>query len=224
MKSSLKIYFLIFIFLIFSTYNTKYSKESVSILFPIKNISIENENNLAPNLMELRSDLSFIIKKNLFFLEEEIFLKIINKHDFITSIQLKKKYPNSLNIFIIEKIPVATKIIDKKKFYITKNNEMIDFIYLKMYEDLPSIFGKYKNFNIFYNDLEKNNFKINKIKAFYYFDAGRWDIVFKNEKVIKFPEKKYLDLLPKINLMLDDNSFSKYKVFDFRIKDQLILR
>ena len=224
MKSSLKIYFLIFIFLIFSTYNTKYSKESVSILFPIKNISIENENNLATNLMELRSDLSFIIKKNLFFLEEEIFLKIINKHDFITSIQLKKKYPNSLNIFIIEKIPVATKIIDKKKFYITKNNEMIDFIYLKMYEDLPSIFGKYKNFNIFYNDLEKNNFKINKIKAFYYFDAGRWDIVFKNEKVIKFPEKKYLDLLPKINLMLDDNSFSKYKVFDFRIKDQLILQ
>ena len=224
MKSSLKIYFLIFIFLIFSTYNTKYSKESVSILFPVKNISIENENNLATNLMELRSDLSFIIKKNLFFLEEEIFLKIINKHDFITSIQLKKKYPNSLNIFIIEKIPVATKIIDKKKFYITKNNETIDFIYLKMYEDLPSIFGKYKNFNIFYNDLEKNNFNINKIKAFYYFDAGRWDIVFKNEKVIKFPEKKYLDLLPKINLMLDDNNFSKYKVFDFRIKDQLILR
>jgi len=224
MKSSLKIYFLIFIFFIFTTYNTKYSKESVSILFPVKDITIENENNLATNLMELRSDLRFIKKKNLFFLEEEIFLKIINKHDFITSIQLKKKYPNSLNIFIIEKIPVATKIIDKKKFYITKNNEKIDFIYLKMYEDLPSIFGKYKNFNIFYNDLEKNNFKINEIKAFYYFDAGRWDIVFKNEKVIKFPEKKYLDLLPKINLMLDDNNFSKYKVFDFRIKDQLILR
>jgi len=224
MKSSLKIYFLIFIFLIFSTYNTKYSKESVSILFPIKNISIENENNLATNLMELRSDLSFIIKKNLFFLEEEIFLKIINKHDFITSIQLKKKYPNSLNIFIIEKIPVATKIIDKKKFYITKDNEKINFIDLKIYEDLPSIFGKYKNFNIFYSNLEKNNFKINKIKAFYYFDVGRWDIVLKNERVIKLPENNYLDLLLKINLMLDDNNFSKYKVFDFRIKNQLILQ
>ena len=125
---------------------------------------------------------------------------------------------------IVEKIPVATQIIDKKKFYITKDNEKINFIDIKIYEDLPSIFGKNKNFNVFYIDLKKNNFKINRIKAFYYFDIGRWDIVLKNEKVIKFPEKNYLDLLPKINLMLNDNNFYKYKVFDFRIKDQLILQ
>ena len=125
---------------------------------------------------------------------------------------------------IIEKIPIATQIIDKKKFYITKNNEKINFIDLKIYEDLPSIFGRHKNFNIFFNNLKKNNFKINKIKSFYYFDVGRWDIVLINEKVVKLPEKNYLDLLPKINLMLDDNNFSKYKIFDFRIKDQLILQ
>ena len=89
---------------------------------------------------------------------------------------------------------------------------------------MPSIFGKHKNFNIFYKDLKKNNFKINKIKAFYYFDIGRWDIVLKNEKIIKFPKKNYVDLLPRINLILDDNNFSKYKIFDFRIKDQLILQ
>ena len=65
---------------------------------------------------------------------------------------------------------------------------------------------------------------MNKIKDFYYFDIGRWDIVLKNEKVIKFPEKNYLDLLPRINLMINDKNFSKYKVFDFRIKDQLILQ
>ena len=52
----------------------------------------------------------------------------------------------------------------------------------------------------------------------------RWDIVLKNEKTIKFPDKNYLDLLPKINSMLDDNNFSKYNIFDFRIKDQLILQ
>ena len=63
-----------------------------------------------------------------------------------------------------------------------------------------------------------------KIKAFYYFDVGRWDIVLKNETIIKLPEKNYLDLLPKINLMLDDSDFFKYKIFDFRIKNQLILK
>jgi len=222
MKSSLKIYFYIFIFFIFSTYNSKYDKESISILFPIKEILIEN--NVVTNFSELKYDLSFLINTNLFFLNKEKIITIVNKHDFISNIQLKKKYPNTLRISISEKIPVATQIIDKKQFYITEYNEKINFIDLKIYEDLPSIFGKHKNFNLFYIDLKKNNFKIDKIKAFYYFDVGRWDIVLKNEKVIKFPEKNYLDLLPKINSMLDDNNFSKYKIFDFRIKDQLILQ
>ena len=222
MKSPLKIYFLIFIFFIFSTYNIKYDKENVSIFFPVKEIIIGN--NTAFDLMKLKSDLSFLINTSLFFLNKEKILKITNKYDFISNIRLKKKYPNILKILIVEKTPVATQIIDKKKFYITRNNEKINFVDLKIYENLPSIFGKYKSFNIFYNDVEKNSFKVNKIKAFYYFDIGRWDIVLKNEKIIKFPKKNYVDLLPRINLILDDNNFSKYKIFDFRIKDQLILQ
>ena len=222
MKKPLKTYFLIFIFFIFSTYNAKYDKLSISVIFPIKEIFIKNS--VAIDLLELKSDLNFLINSSLLFLNKEKILAIINKHDFISNIQFKKKYPNILNIEISEEIPVATQIIDKKKFYITKNNKKIDFIDLKIYEDLPIIFGKYKNFNIFYDNLEKNNFKINKIKSFFYFDIDRWDIVLKNEKIIKFPNKNYISLLPKINLMLDDDNFSKYKIFDFRVKDQLILQ
>jgi cell division septal protein FtsQ len=222
MKRSIKLYFLIFLFFIFSTYNTKYTKDSFSIFFPIKIISIEN--NFATNLSELKSDLNFLKNTSLLFLNKEIFLTIINKHNFISNIQLKKKYPNTLKVIITEKVPVATQIIDRDKFYITKENEKIRFIDLAIYKNLPSIFGKYKSFNIIYNNLKKNNFKINEIKAFYYFDVGRWDIALKNEKIIKLPERNYLELLPKINLMLNNNDFSKYKVFDFRIKNQLILK
>ena len=222
MKKSLKIYFLIFIFFIFSSYNIKESKESASIFFPIKKILIKNT--IAVNSSKLKSDLTFLISSSLLFLNEEKILATIDNYDFISNIQFKKKYPNTLKIIIIEKIPLAIQTKNKKKFYITRDNEKINFIDLKIYENLPLIFGNYKNFSIFYSDLEKNNFKINEIKAFYYFDIGRWDIVFKNEKIIKFPEKNYLELLPKINALINDNNFSKYKIFDFRIKDQLILR
>ena len=222
MKNSPKIYFLIFIFLIFTTYNTKQNKQSFSLLFPIKEISIQN--NLVTDPVELKSDLNFLIKTSLIFLNEEAILSIIDKYEFISKIKIKKKYPNTLKINIIEKIPVATAVIKKKKFYITKSNEKVNFIDLKIYENLPSIFGEYKNFNTFHEDLEKNNFKTNEIKAFYYYDIGRWDIVLKNDKIIKFPKKNYLDLLPKINLMLNDSNFSKYKTFDFRVKNQLILK
>jgi cell division septal protein FtsQ len=222
MKSSLKIYFLIFFFLIFSTYNIKDSKKKSSIFFPIKEISIEN--NVATNSLQLRSDLNFLMNSSLLFLNKKKIVKIMNNYDFISSIQLKKKYPNTLKILISEKIPLAIQLKNNKKFYIVDDYEKIDFIDLKVYENLPLIFGNYRNFINFYSDLKKYNFKINKIKAFYYFEADRWDIVFSDGKIIKFPAENYLDLLLKINLMLDDNQFSKYKIFDFRIKDQLILK
>ena len=140
MKRSIKLYFLIFLFFIFSTYNTKYTKDSFSIFFPIKIISIEN--NFATNLSELKSDLNFLKNTSLLFLNKESFLTIINKHNFISNIQLKKKYPNTLKVIITEKVPVATQIIDRKKFYITRENEKIRFIDLAIYKNLPSIFGK----------------------------------------------------------------------------------
>ena len=222
MKRSLKIYFLVFIFLIFSTYNTKEIKRSPSFFFPIEEILIEK--NVAINLLKIKAELGFLINTSLFFLDKEKITTTINKYDFISSIQLKKKYPNTLRIILIEKIPIATQIIGKKKFYITRENNKINFTDIKVYENLPLIFGNYKNFNFFYSDLEKSNFNINKIKAFYYFDIGRWDILLENGKIIKFPEKNYMDLLPRINLMLNDSNFSQYQTFDFRIKDQLILK
>jgi len=38
------------------------------------------------------------------------------------------------------------------------------------------------------------------------------------------PEKNYQNILLKVNSILDDISFSKYKIFDYRIKNQLILQ
>ena len=222
MKNSSKLYFLIFIFFLLSTYSNNTNRESLSIFFPIKEILIEN--NVGTNLIKLKSDMKVLVNTSLFFLNKSKTLEIINNYDFISNIQIKKKYPNTLKIKIIEKTPVATQIINKKKFYITKDNTKINFVDLKIYENLPSIFGGHKNFNDFYSNLEKNDFKINKTKAFYYFEVGRWDIVLKNEKIIKLPKKNYLSLLLKINSMLYDNSFSKYKIFDFRIKNQLILQ
>ena len=46
----------------------------------------------------------------------------------------------------------------------------------------------------------------------------------KDNRTIKLPEIKYENILKKIDLILNDSNFSKYKVFDYRIRDQLILQ
>jgi cell division septal protein FtsQ len=176
------------------------------------------------DLVKLKSDLNFLINTSLLFLKEKNITKVIDRYDFISGIQIKKNYPNILKILVYEKKPVAIEIQGKLFFYITKNGEKITYSKLNVYEKLPIIFGNHKNFNIFFKDLEEINFQINDIKAFYYFDVGRWDIELKNGTTIRLPKKNYRDILLKVNTILNDTSFSKYKIFDYRIKNQLILQ
>ena len=217
-----KLYSLIFFFIIFTSYNFKEKKKISSIVFPIKKITIENT--VGVDLIKLKLDLNFLKNTSLFFLREKKITEVVDRYDFISGIRIKKNYPNILKITVLEKQPDAIEIQGKLFFYITKNGEKITYSKLSAYEKLPIIFGNHKNFNIFFETLEEINFKINNIKAFYYFDVGRWDIELKNETIIKLPEKNYRDILLNVNIILNDSNFSKYKIFDYRIKDQLILQ
>ena len=85
------------------------------------------------------------------------------------------------------------------------------------------MFGNGLEFYSFYKDLEYSDFPIDKIKSFYYFDSGRWDLLLRNGKTIKLPIKEYIFSLKNFINTINDSNFDKYKIFDYRIKDQLIL-
>ena len=218
-----KFFLLIFFFIVFSTYNLNEQKRNFIGIFPIKKIIIEQTS--AFNLVKIKSELESLKNTSLFFLKEKKITKIIDKYDFISGIQLKKKYPNTLKILISEKKPVASIKIDGKNFfYLTENGDKIIYVQLKIYENLPVIIGNYKDFSFFFKNLKKSNFKINNIKAFYYFDIGRWDILLKDEITIKLPTTNYQKILLEVDSLLQDDNFSEYKILDYRIKDQLILQ
>jgi cell division septal protein FtsQ len=153
-----KFFLLIFFFILLTTYNSNEEKKNFSIIFPIKKIEIKDT--LAFDSTKLRSELEFLRNTSLFFLKEKEITKVIDKYDFISTIQLKKKYPNTLKILISENIPVATEIEGKKRYYLTKYGEKINYIELEAFKNLPTIFGNHKNFSSFFNMLEKNNFII----------------------------------------------------------------
>tara|TARA_B100000780_G_C20747992_1_gene297151 strand:+ start:313 stop:537 length:225 start_codon:yes stop_codon:yes gene_type:complete len=72
-------------------------------------------------------------------------------------------------------------------------------------------------------DLQYIKFPIDKIKSFYFFDSGRWDLIFHNDKLVKLPIKNYLQSLKNFMNAENDSNFNNYKIFDYRIKNQLIL-
>ena len=149
--------------------------------------------------------------------------KKIKEINFIDGFTVKKVYPDTLKLVIQESNPIAILRAQKKAFYITDNGELIDFRDLNIFSSLPEVYGKSSDFYSLYKDLKKINFSINEIKSFYFFESGRWDLVLYNDKVIKLPVKNYLPSLKKFMNLKNDNSFNKYNIFDYRIKDQLIL-
>mgnify|MGYP006101399285 CR=1 FL=1 len=217
-----KFFLVIILFIIFSSYNFNERKQNLSIIFPIKEIIIKGA--IAVDQIKLKNELNFLRNTSLFFLKEKEIASVTNKNGFISNVQLKKKYPNTLKILISENRPVATQIDDKKKYYLTQDGKKINFIELKIFENLPVIFGDQKNFSSFFKNLEKSNFNIKNVKAFYYFEIGRWDIVLKDEITIKLPRTGYQTILTKIDLILNDPTFVEYKILDYRIKNQLILQ
>lgn len=142
----------------------------------------------------------------------------------IESFKIKKIYPDTVKIEIFEKIPIAILHDKRKKYFYTNKDEIINFVYINEYKDLPIVIGDKESFQIFIRNLKKIDFPINSIRSFYYYKIKRWDIITNKNQTIKLPTKNYNKSLKNFMNIIKNESFSKYKVFDYRINEQLILK
>ncbi len=207
--------------LLLSTYNIQ---NTFSLSSKIKIQEVIVTNNLILDERMIKKKLSFLYQTNIFLLNTNKIASELKGFDFIDSFEIKKLYPNKIRIKIFEKKPIA--IIQNKqvKKYFTNLGEIINFIDLKEYNDLPIVFGDKDNFLVFYQKLKQANFPINEVKKFYLFESKRWDLITNNNQVIKLPIQNYeLSLKNFIDLKKKSN-FQKFRTFDYRIKDQLILK
>jgi cell division protein FtsQ len=221
MTGVVKFFSLFLIFFLLSTYAPNKKKGTKSIIFPTQNLIIENHQIIDEK--KLIRELQYLIGKSLFFINKEKIRDSINNYQFISSFRIKKIYPKSIKIIINEKKPVAIYMKGKDKYYISEKGNLVKFIYLKDYINLPTVFGKKKKFNSLYKTLKVINFPIKEIKSLYFFDINRWDILLKNQKTIKLSTNKPVENLKNFLQISNNQSFNKYKIFDYRINNQLIL-
>ncbi len=209
------------LFLLLSTYNIQ---ETFRFGSDLKINEIIVENNEIISHQEIKKKLMFLYERNLFFLNMNNIKINLKEIDFIKSFEIKKIYPNKIKIRVFEKKPKFIIQTKKSKKYFTADGTSIKYLNLKKFENLPVVFGDAKNFKIFLNDLKTFNFPVEKLKKFYFFDSKRWDVVTNKNQLVKLPIIGYKESLKKFIYLSDQESFKKFKVFDFRIKDQLILK
>ena len=151
--------------------------------------------------------------------------KKIEQKSFIDSVKIKKIFPDKLVIKVFEKEPIAIlKDKYKKKFFLGKKIDLIEYRKISKYENLPIVEGELKSFKSLYNNLIKINFPINQILSYRFFKVDRWDIKMKDKKILKLPSKNYTKDLINFMGIKEKANLEKYKIFDYRLKNQLILK
>ena len=68
------------------------------------------------------------------------------------------------------------------------------------------------------------NFPFNLIKNYYFFESNRWNLETYEKKIIKLPTENYIESLKNFIKLQKTNDFEKFKIFDYRINNQLILK
>ena len=209
---------ILFIFLTTVTFESKIFTSK----FNVKKIIIENNSLLKEK--DIKILLTPIYQKNIIFLKNKDIQKALKKNNFIESFNVKKKYPSTLKIKIFEYEPIAILINKKKKFYLNKKINAIKFKNFQNFENLPYVIGNKEEFKIFYNNLKKIDFPFNQIKKITFYGSNRWNLETKNNKIIKLPSKNYIESLENFLSISSKSDFRKFKVFDYRINNQLILK
>ena len=210
----------LFLLILFTTFNSQ--QKFIISHFDLKTIEIENNLLLKDN--DIKNLLISFYNKNLVLLNNNEVKNALMQNSLIESFKIKKKYPNTLKVKIFEKKPIAVLFDKKNKFYLSEKIDLIEFRNLPNYQTLPYVLGNKDDFKIFYNNLKKINFPLNEVKKYTLYETDRWDLETKDNQVIKLPSKNYLKNLKNFLDLKSKNDFGKYKLFDYRISKQLILR
>ena len=164
------------------------------------------------------------MKKNIFFIKSKPLEKILNKIHLINKVELKKKYPDTIKVKVYEEHPTAILNKKNKKFIIMESSKLIPFTDNIAFENLPTVFGEKSELHLvsFLKSLQNAEFPTPRIKNFYFFKIGRWDIQLKNDQVIKFPFKNVNEAINQSIQLMNRKDFVKYKIIDLRINGKII--
>jgi len=189
--------------------------------FKIKNMKLVGLNDMekANLLVEFRE----IKNKNIFFLQKNELIEILNSNDLIETFLINKKYPSDLNITIQKTTFLANiKVLDEN-FLIGSNKRLIKSDLSN--PNLPTVLGNpsLKDFFLINDNILQSSIKLSDIKKLYFFPSKRWDLELNSGILIKLPMSNPINSLNKYFQIKSLPQFNEVTIFDMRVKNQIIV-
>ena len=211
-----KIYFYIFFLILLSTpLNLKYNS-FIKEIFKIKNIKV------VPNELVFE-EVYNLLNQNIFKLNNSNLKNFLNKYTHLKSIEIKKIYPDTLEVLITKSSPIA--IIDNQITFTYLGDNGKVFKDNIEYNSIPILKGELDidDAIVVLNLLDKSLYKLEDIKEIIFFPTKRINIILNDDKILKFPIYIDLKYINKTYDFLQSIKTGK-QVIDFRILGKIILK
>jgi len=218
-KNNVAIY-LIFLFIL-STTSGKFSAQNTNYLLKIDKIDVIGLSNIKN--LQIQKDLSSIFYQNIFTLEKKKINKIVMKHNIIDKYSIKKIYPSTLKIKI-KPTEFLAKLADDNQSIVGSNGKLISSELGN--KVLPHILGEFnsKEFLKFKSNVKLSKFNFTEFENIYFFPSHRWDILTKNNILIKLSKNHIVESLNMAHKIITSTEFKNKNVIDLRIKNHLIIK
>ena len=216
-KNKIIIYLLLLFIL--STTNKKFVENQNNYSSTINKINIEGLSN-ADN-SKISNELNNLFYKNILLVGKEEIQRVISKYNIIEEYSIKKIYPSTININI-----KPTKFIAR----LSSNDQLVG-VNGKLIEDkennevLPYIFGEFnsQDFLNFKKNIVQSKFTFTEFKTLYFFPSNRWDILTKDEILIKLPQDNLYESLNLAHKIMNSHDFKNKSLIDLRMDNHIII-
>ncbi len=215
-----KIYLYLLIFFLLSTFNNIKLISSNFLKFNINQIRVSglSEN----NNFYISEEIKTLLLENIFLVKKEFFLQILKKNNLIKSFEIKKIYPDTIEIKIKKADFLGITNIDGSFYFIGSNGKLI---YTNTFDKkIPYVFGKVDidEYIEFVKAINESRFDLNTISEIYFFPSGRWDIKTKDKKLLKLPIDNFETKLNLIYELYQSEKFKNVETIDFRFQNKII--
>jgi cell division protein FtsQ len=219
-KKNKSIYIYILFFILISSINNKNIVNeklfSNKLIFTIAGLPYVDNQKLIRDLIHTNKD-------NIFKIDEKKLLEKITKNNLVFNFFAKKKYPNEIEIKINKTAYVGKTYKNNKLYLIGSNGKLIDYD-VSIVKNIPYFYGNFtrNEFLKFLSVINKIQLDTKNISSFYFFPSGRWDIKFKDNLLLKLPNKNLNKSLSEFLMFKNNQKFINSKIIDLRIKNRII--
>ena len=208
-----------FLFIVLTTFNLA-SSNFINIFFPIKVIEYNKTIFLTESIKSEANN--FLKNKSLLWINTKRAKNLFNNNIWVEAIIFTKKFPNTLQVSVLEYSPIAYFKKDKLIYLINSNfkNSLMDKnLNLENLIEIKNM-KNMKNFKTFFSKIKNHDVFFSKIKIIDYIHDGRWNVILKDGQLIKLGNYNLNKQVKYLNFILNNQA---EKIIDLRHEGRAVV-